>query len=62
MNYKGECCVILINHSDKDFAFACGDRIAQFVVQKVPCVELVEVDELSESDRGSGGFGSSGVK
>lgn len=61
-NYKGECCVILINHGDKDFSFACGDRIAQFVVQKVPCVELVEVNELSESDRGSGGFGSSGVK
>ena len=62
MNYKGECCVILINHSDKNFSFAAGDRIAQFVVSKVPCVELVEVDELSESDRGSGGFGSSGVK
>lgn len=61
-SYKGECCCILVNHGTKDFAFACGDRIAQFVVQKVPCVELVEVDELSESDRGSGGFGSSGVK
>ena len=61
-NYKGECCCILVNHGTKDFAFACGDRIAQFVVQKVPCVELVEVDKLSESDRGSGGFGSSGVK
>jgi dUTP pyrophosphatase len=61
-SYKGECCCILVNHGTKDFAFACGDRIAQFVVQKVPCVELIEVDELSESDRGSGGFGSSGVK
>ena len=61
-SYKGECCCILVNHGTKDFSFACGDRIAQFVVQKVPCVELVEVDELSESDRGSGGFGSSGVK
>jgi dUTP pyrophosphatase len=61
-SYKGECCVILANFGGKDFPFACGDRIAQFVVQKVPCVELVEIDELSESDRGSGGFGSSGVK
>jgi dUTP pyrophosphatase len=61
-SYKGECCCILVNHGTKDFSFACGDRIAQFVVQKVPCVELVEVNELSESDRGSGGFGSSGVK
>ena len=61
-NYKNECCCVLINHGTKDFPFACGDRIAQFVVQKVPRVELVEVEELSESDRGLGGFGSSGVK
>ena len=62
MNYKNECCCVLINHGTKDFSFVRGDRIAQFVVQKVPRVELVEVDELSESDRGLGGFGSSGVK
>ena len=38
-----------------------GDRIAQLVIQEVPVVNLVEVKELDETDRGSGGFGSSGV-
>ena len=38
-----------------------GERIAQLVIQKVPVVNLVEVDELDETDRGAGGFGSSGA-
>ena len=60
--YRGEVRVLLINH-DPTTAVTVerGDRIAQLVVQAVEHVELVEVDELSASDRGAGGFGSTGV-
>ena len=61
MNYKGECCCIMINHGNKDFAFCEGDRIAQFVVQKVPKVDFEVVNFISSSERGQGGFGSTGV-
>ena len=59
--YRGEVRVILLNTSDVDFPVKRGDRIAQMVIQKLPDVELVRVDELSESKRGAGGFGSTGV-
>ena len=59
--YRGECCCILVNHGDKDFAFVEGDRIAQFVVQKVPSVMLCKTNEFTKTERGSGGFGSTGV-
>lgn len=59
--YRGECNVILINHGNKEFSFVDGDRIAQFVVSKVPSVDVEVVSELSETERGSGGFGSTGV-
>ena len=59
--YRGECNVILVNYGYKDFAFVEGDRIAQFVVAKVPFVDVEIVDELSETKRGAGGFGSTGV-
>lgn len=59
--FRGECKVILINHSKKLFTIHPNDRIAQFVVCELPKVRIVEVDELSETDRGAG-FGSSGVK
>lgn len=58
--YRGEVGVILINHSDRIFSFAAGDRIAQGVIAKLPEVELKEVDTLPESTRGTGGFGSTG--
>jgi dUTP pyrophosphatase len=59
--YRGELRVLLIN-TDRDEAFEIepGDRIAQLVLAPVAEVELFEVEELSESDRGGGGFGSSG--
>ncbi len=61
-HYRGELKVIAINLDPKEtIAIRRGDRIAQLVIQKVPVVNLVEVDELDDTDRGAGGFGSSGV-
>ena len=59
-DYRGEIKVILINLSAEPQTILPGDRIAQMVVQKVEVVQWVAVEELSDSDRGSGGFGSTG--
>lgn len=59
--YRGEVGVILFNSTDVDFEIEVGDRIAQLVIQKVSTVEFNIVDALTESDRGEGGFGSTGV-
>lgn len=59
-DYRGDVGVILINHSDEVFKVEKGDRIAQLVVVPVSRAEMVEVEELDESDRGAGGFGSTG--
>jgi dUTP pyrophosphatase len=59
--YRGELQVILINHDQKNaISFKKGDRIAQLVIQQVEAAEFIEVDSLPGSDRGSGGFGSTG--
>jgi dUTP pyrophosphatase len=58
--YRGEVGVLLHNTSAVDVYVAPGDRIAQLVVQKVETVEFNKVDALTESDRGEGGFGSTG--
>ncbi|MEX2655338.1 MAG: dUTP diphosphatase [Acidimicrobiia bacterium] len=58
--YRGEIKVILINHGSESVAFARGERIAQLMISPVPTVELKEVVDLDETERGSGGFGSSG--
>jgi dUTP pyrophosphatase len=59
--YRGELLVNLVNHDPSEtFVVEPGMRIAQLVVLPVPPVELVEVDELPETERGAGGFGSSG--
>lgn len=61
-HYRGELKVCAINLDDeRPIHITKGERIAQLVIQKVPLVELVEVDKLNETDRGAGGFGSSGV-
>ena len=60
-DYRGEIGVILINHGSEAFEIVRGDRLAQMVVAPVVQAHLVEVDELSSSDRGAGGFGSTGV-
>ncbi len=59
-DYRGEIKVPLINHGSEDFAIARGDRIAQMVIARVEVAELVEVSSLDETQRGAGGFGSSG--
>ena len=59
-DYRGEVQVPLINHGRTDFVVERGMRIAQLLVLPVPPVELVEVDELGVTSRGSGGFGHTG--
>ena len=59
--YRGEVCVILYNTSDEDFRVAAGDRIAQMVVAPVTRAEIAEAESLDSTDRGEGGFGSTGV-
>ena len=60
-DYRGEVCVILINHGQVSFKITRGMRIAQIVFKETPEVNLVEVDEIDNTKRGSGGFGSTGV-
>jgi dUTP pyrophosphatase len=60
-DYRGEIGVILINHGQEDVMVARGMRIAQLVIAPVVQALLVEVDALDPSDRGAGGFGSTGV-
>ena len=61
-NYRGELKVIAINLDPKGpITIQVGDRIAQLVIMKVESLEFKEVEELNDSERGTGGFGSSGV-
>lgn len=60
-DYRGELKVNLINLSDKPFVVNNGDRIAQIVISPVIQVEMVEVDSITPTERGEGGFGSTGV-
>ena len=59
--YRGEVGVILANFGDSDFVVEKGDRIAQMVIAPVTRAEIVEIDEMDSTDRGTGGFGSTGV-
>ena len=59
-DYRGEISVILINHGEAPFTIRRGERIAQMVIALVVRVELVVAAALSTTDRGSGGFGSTG--
>jgi dUTP pyrophosphatase len=59
-DYRGEIRVLLINHGDTPFAVRRGERIAQMVIASVARAELVPAVSLSSTDRGSGGFGSTG--
>ena len=61
-DYRGEICVELINLSNKPYTIYSGERIAQLVFNKCEQAELVEVEELSETERGEGGFGHTGNK
>ena len=59
-DYRGELRVLLINHGSEDFAIARGDRVAQLVLAPVVQAAWSEVDELDATQRGAGGFGSTG--
>ena len=61
-DYRGEIGVILVNISHEDFIIENGERIAQLVIAKHERAEWIAVEELSETSRGEGGFGSTGVK
>jgi dUTP pyrophosphatase len=60
-DYRGEIAAILINHGENDFIITRGMRIAQLVFIELPNIKLVESDKLTKTDRGSGGFGSTGI-
>lgn len=59
--YRGEIGVILANFGAEPFAVRKGDRVAQMVVAPVTFAEIVETDSIDETDRGAGGFGSTGL-
>lgn len=59
-DYRGELKVLLRNHAYSDFEINVGDRIAQLIIEKIATPDVIVVDELEESARGSGGFGSTG--
>jgi dUTP pyrophosphatase len=58
--YRGEVGVILINHGQNPFVVTVGMKIAQMVIQSVLRVEILEVEQLADTARGTGGFGSTG--
>ncbi|KAK3694724.1 dUTPase-like protein [Podospora appendiculata] len=60
-DYRGQVKVLLFNHSEADFSVKEGDRVAQLVLERIYTPDVVEVQELEESVRGAGGFGSTGV-
>ncbi|MCQ2159145.1 MAG: dUTP diphosphatase [Bacteroidales bacterium] len=60
-DYRGEICVILVNLSSEDFTIERGERIAQLVLAKHEVIEWEESETLDETQRGAGGFGSTGV-
>ena len=61
-DYRGELKVILINHGSDVFPIRRGDRVAQLVIAPVQRAGFIEVDDLDETTRGTGGFGSTGVQ
>ena len=59
-DYRGQVCVILINLSDQPFTINSGDRIAQIIFARCEQADILEVETLSETERGAGGFGHTG--
>lgn len=60
-DYRGELCIPMVNLGSDSFVIEKGDRVAQLVICQYKRVELVEVEEIADSQRGEGGFGSTGV-
>jgi dUTP pyrophosphatase len=61
-DYRGNVGVILFNHAETDFEVKAGDRVAQLILERIATPEVVEVDDLEATERGAGGFGSTGVQ
>ena len=61
-DYRGEICVGVIKQTDPEYTIEPFERIAQMVIEPVELPEIVEVQELDDTDRGAGGFGSTGTK
>ena len=61
-DYRGEIKVVLFNHSAEDFAVQAGDRIAQLILERIETPQVKKVAALDDTDRGAGGFGSTGTK
>ena len=61
-DYRGEICVGVIKQTDPEYTIEPYERIAQMVIEPVELPEIVEVDSLDDTDRGAGGFGSTGTK
>jgi dUTP pyrophosphatase len=59
-DYRGEVKVVLINHSSQEYLVKIGDRIAQLILSPAPQAAFKVVEELTDTDRGAGGFGSTG--
>lgn len=60
-DYRGNVGVVLFNHSEVDFTVAKGDRIAQLICERIFYPTIEEVDDLTDTKRGAGGFGSTGT-
>jgi dUTP pyrophosphatase len=60
-DYRGNVGVVLFNHADSDFLVKRGDRVAQLILEKISMADCMEVEELAATERGEGGFGSTGV-
>lgn len=61
-DYRGPVGVVLFNLGDKDFEIKQGDRIAQLVLEEIKMVDVQEVEDLDATERGAGGFGSTGIE
>ncbi|GLE02425.1 hypothetical protein PINS_up011263 [Pythium insidiosum] len=61
-DYRGNVGVVLFNHADEDFTIKRGDRVAQLILEKIAYADIDVVDEIEETERGAGGFGSTGVE
>ena len=59
-DYQGNIDIVIFNHLDKPYQLNTEDRITQFIIEKICTLKLVEVQDLSETDRGITGFGSTG--
>jgi len=61
-DYRGECNLLVYNSSNKDIIIKNGDRIGQFVLQEYSRIQFNKVDKLDETERGTGGFGHTGIR